>query len=114
MRQSCACPNSGFVAIAAGQGFSLGLKGSSGGGCEGAADCSDGLFCNGVENCVAGQCVAGSDPCPGQSCDEDNDVCVAGASEVWVSFVDSVPTVSIGGVNIALDAIDGVTTKSAA
>jgi flagellar basal-body rod modification protein FlgD len=30
-----------------------------------------------------------------------------------VSFVNSVPTVSIGGVDIALDAIDGVTTKTA-
>jgi len=31
-----------------------------------------------------------------------------------VSFADSVPTVSIGGVEIALDSISGVTTKSAA
>jgi len=38
------------------------------GGCEGDADCDDGLWCNGVETCVSGRCAAG----PPVDCDDGN------------------------------------------
>lgn len=44
-------------------------------GCEGDADCSDGLYCNGVERCVEGSCVPGASPCGARACDEDAGRC---------------------------------------
>ena len=57
--------------------------GGGGSGCNGNADCDNGLFCDGAETCVEGNCQAGTPPdcddevpCTVDTCDEVANTCV--------------------------------------